>query len=119
MFGKAIERAEPAEDVKTRVLNLIDFITYSVHIYTSRGLFEKDKLIFVSQMCLTVITDNYSQIICLVIKNLSTCSLWLNFFLSLCTLIAVLQSCSFMCTILSYTYAMYRALLIMLVFLFG
>lgn len=55
VFGKAIEKAEPAEDVKTRVLNLIDFITYSVHIYTSRGLFEKDKLIFVSQMCLTVI----------------------------------------------------------------
>lgn len=54
MFGKAIERAEPADDVKTRVLNLIDFITYSVFIYTSRGLFEKDKLIFVSQMCLTV-----------------------------------------------------------------
>lgn len=54
MFGKAIERAEPAEDVKGRVLNLIDFITYSVYIYTSRGLFEKDKLIFVSQMCLTV-----------------------------------------------------------------
>lgn len=54
MFGKAIERAEPADDVKTRVLNLIDCITFSVFTYTSRGLFEKDKLIFVSQMCFTV-----------------------------------------------------------------
>mgnify|MGYP001791939032 CR=1 FL=1 len=54
VFGKAIERAEPADEVKARVINLIDFITYSVFIYTSRGLFEKDKLIFVSQMCLTV-----------------------------------------------------------------
>ena len=54
MFGKAIEKAEPAEDVKTRVINLIDSITYSVFTYTSRGLFEKDKLIFVTQMCFTV-----------------------------------------------------------------
>lgn len=54
VFGKAIERAEPADDVKSRVLNLIDFITFSVFNYTSRGLFEKDKLIFVAQMCFTV-----------------------------------------------------------------
>ena len=54
MFGKAIEKAEPAEDVKTRVINLIDSITYSVFTYTSRGLLEKDKLIFVTQMCFTV-----------------------------------------------------------------
>ena len=54
VFGKAIEKAEPAEDVKTRVINLIDSITYSVFTYTSRGLFEKDKLIFVTQMCFTV-----------------------------------------------------------------
>jgi len=54
VFGKAIERAEPADEVKARVVNLIDFITFSVFNYTSRGLFEKDKLIFVSQMCFSV-----------------------------------------------------------------
>lgn len=50
----SIEKAEAAEDVKNRVINLIDSITFSVFNYTSRGLFEKDKLIFVTQMCFTV-----------------------------------------------------------------
>ncbi|KAK7507150.1 hypothetical protein BaRGS_00001085, partial [Batillaria attramentaria] len=50
VFDKSIDRAEPAEEVKQRVLNLIDCITYSVFVYTSRGLFERDKLIFTTQM---------------------------------------------------------------------
>ncbi|KAJ9585774.1 hypothetical protein L9F63_002411, partial [Diploptera punctata] len=50
VFQKAIEKAVPAGDVTTRVLNLIDCITYSVFMYTTRGLFERDKLIFSSQM---------------------------------------------------------------------
>jgi hypothetical protein len=50
VFQKAIEKAVPAGDVSTRVVNLIDCITYSVFMYTSRGLFERDKLIFSSQM---------------------------------------------------------------------
>ena len=54
VFEKAIDRAEPAEEVKARVINLIDCITYSVYVYTARGLFEKDKLIFTVQMCFTV-----------------------------------------------------------------
>ena len=54
MFEKAIDRAEPAEEVKARVVNLIDCITYSVYVYTARGLFEKDKLIFTVQMCFQV-----------------------------------------------------------------
>ncbi|XP_013396327.1 dynein beta chain, ciliary isoform X2 [Lingula anatina] len=55
VFEKAIERAEPAEEVKQRVLNLIDCITYSVFIYTTRGLFEKDKLIFTAQMTFQIL----------------------------------------------------------------
>ena len=54
VFEKAIEKAEPADEVKQRVFNLIDCITYSVFIYTSRGLFERDKLIFTSQMAFQV-----------------------------------------------------------------
>merc|ERR1719350_2647059 len=42
VFHVAIERAEVAEDVKTRVVNLTDCITYSVFMYTTRGLFECD-----------------------------------------------------------------------------
>lgn len=49
MFEKAIEKAESSDEVKQRVMNLIDCITYSVYIYTTRGLFEKDKIIFMAQ----------------------------------------------------------------------
>ena len=61
VFQKAIDRAEPAEEVKFRVNNLIDCITYSVFIYTTRGLFEKDKLIFTSQVAFQVSSGNYSN----------------------------------------------------------
>ena len=55
VFSKAIERAEPADEIKQRVLNLIDSITYNVFIYTTRGLFEKHKLIFTSQMTFLIL----------------------------------------------------------------
>jgi dynein heavy chain len=55
VFEKAIDRAEPAEEVKFRVVNLIDCITFSVYTYTARGLFEKDKLIFTTQMCFQIL----------------------------------------------------------------
>ena len=42
--------AAPAEEVKDRVENLIDSVTYSVFMYTTRGRFECDKLIFTAQM---------------------------------------------------------------------
>lgn len=50
VFQKAIGKADPAGDVKQRVDNLIECITYSVFQYTTRGLFECDKLIFTAQM---------------------------------------------------------------------
>jgi len=58
VFEKAIDRAEPAEEVKQRVNNLIEFITYSVFVFTTRGLFEKDKLIFTAQMVFLVLLVN-------------------------------------------------------------
>ena len=54
VFNVAIERAAPAEDVKIRVNNLTDCITYCVFMYTTRGLFEADKLIFTAQMAFQV-----------------------------------------------------------------
>lgn len=55
VFEKAIDRAEAAEEVKQRVLNLIDCITFSVFTYTARGLFERDKIIFTSQMTFLIL----------------------------------------------------------------
>lgn len=54
MFQKAIAKANASDDVAIRVRNLIECITYSVFQYTSRGLFECDKLIFASQMTFQV-----------------------------------------------------------------
>lgn len=55
VFEKAIDRAEPSEDFKTRILNLLDSITYSVNVYTTRGLFERDKMIFKSMMTFQIL----------------------------------------------------------------
>ncbi|XP_077291064.1 dynein heavy chain at 93AB [Arctopsyche grandis] len=55
VFQKAISKAEPAEEVAARVRNLIDCISYSVFQYTTRGLFECDKLIFSSQMTFQIL----------------------------------------------------------------
>ena len=54
VFHKAIERAEISDDVKQRVQNLIPSITYSVFMYITRGLFERDKLTFTSQVIFQV-----------------------------------------------------------------
>ncbi len=54
VFQNAIQRAEPSDEVKKRVLNLIDSITYMVYQYTTRGLFERDKLIFTAQVAFQV-----------------------------------------------------------------
>ncbi|XP_076154706.1 dynein axonemal heavy chain 17-like isoform X2 [Alosa pseudoharengus] len=55
VFDVAITRTEPAEEVKQRVNNLIDEITYSVFMYTNRSLFEKDKLTFIAQTAFQIL----------------------------------------------------------------
>lgn len=55
VFQKAVLRADPASEVAARIINLIESITYSVFMYTSRGLFECDKLIFASQMTFQIL----------------------------------------------------------------
>jgi dynein heavy chain len=55
VFHKAIERAEKSDDVKERVKNLIESITFSVFLYTTRGLFEVDKLTFTAQVAFQVL----------------------------------------------------------------
>jgi dynein heavy chain len=55
VFQNAINTSEVSEEIAQRVANLIDSITYSVFAYTSRGLFERDKLIFVAQMTFLIL----------------------------------------------------------------
>lgn len=57
VFQNAIAKAEPSDTVTGRVNNLTDCISFSVFKYTSRGLFECDKLIFASQMTFQVGTE--------------------------------------------------------------
>lgn len=54
VFDKAIDRAEPAETETERVQSLTDCITFSVFTYTTRGLFERDKLIFTTMITFQV-----------------------------------------------------------------
>ncbi|XP_071446269.1 dynein beta chain, ciliary-like [Hetaerina americana] len=58
VFHKAIERAPSSPDVDKRVKTLIDCITHSVYIYTTRGLFECDKLIFTAQMAIQILINS-------------------------------------------------------------
>ncbi|KAL5106320.1 hypothetical protein TcWFU_007241 [Taenia crassiceps] len=54
VFDAAMSKAEASDDVKSRVTNIINSVTYSVYAYTSRGLFEKDKLLFTAQVAFQV-----------------------------------------------------------------
>uniref|UniRef100_A0A3B4AB50 Dynein axonemal heavy chain 11 n=1 Tax=Periophthalmus magnuspinnatus TaxID=409849 RepID=A0A3B4AB50_9GOBI len=54
-FNKAMERAEWDEDVRIRVHTLAEAITYSVFLYTSQGLFERDKLTFLSHITFQIL----------------------------------------------------------------
>lgn len=54
VFKDALVKATPSEELEARVINLLDSITFAVFVYTSRGLFEKDKLIFLFLITLQV-----------------------------------------------------------------
>ena len=58
VFDKAIAKAAKDDSVKQRVTNLTDSITYQVFKYTTRGLFECDKLIFTVHMSFQILLMN-------------------------------------------------------------
>uniref|UniRef100_A0A3Q3NPA1 Dynein heavy chain 9, axonemal-like n=1 Tax=Labrus bergylta TaxID=56723 RepID=A0A3Q3NPA1_9LABR len=58
VFQKAVLKAEPDEALKQRVSNLIDNITSSVFQYTTRGLFECDKLTYIAQLAFQILLMN-------------------------------------------------------------
>lgn len=49
-FIKSISKAKPADTVEGRVLNLRDALRMTIFTWVSRGLFERHKLIFLSQL---------------------------------------------------------------------
>lgn len=59
-----MRNAEKADNLNERIIKLIENITYQTFIYTSRGLFEKDKLIFICQMTIQVCMFHYNMIYC-------------------------------------------------------
>uniref|UniRef100_A0ACB8EJH4 Dynein heavy chain 9, axonemal n=1 Tax=Sphaerodactylus townsendi TaxID=933632 RepID=A0ACB8EJH4_9SAUR len=58
VFQKAVEKAAVNENLKERVANLIDSITFSVFQYTTRGLFECDKLTYTAQITFQILLMN-------------------------------------------------------------
>lgn len=58
VFKDAIMKTPPSDEIGIRVHNLIDSISYSVFMYTSRGLFERDKLTFLSQMIIQILIQS-------------------------------------------------------------
>ena len=55
VFDTAIQRAKMDDNVEKRVGNLTESITFQVFQYTTRGLFECDKLIFTAQMAFQIL----------------------------------------------------------------
>ncbi|XP_053544923.1 dynein axonemal heavy chain 9 [Bombina bombina] len=58
VFQQAVQKAPADEILKQRVVNLIDSITFSVFQYTTRGLFECDKLTFTAQLAFQILLMN-------------------------------------------------------------
>ena len=58
VFDVAIQRAVQDDEVTVRVKHLTDSITFQVFQYTTRGLFECDKLIFTAQMAFQILLMN-------------------------------------------------------------
>ncbi|XP_037547527.1 dynein heavy chain 9, axonemal [Nematolebias whitei] len=58
VFQKAVLKAEQDEALRQRVSNLTDSITFSVFQYTTRGLFECDKLTYTAQLMFQVLLMN-------------------------------------------------------------
>ncbi|KAM3184981.1 hypothetical protein ACTXT7_007293 [Hymenolepis weldensis] len=54
VFEKALDASPETDTEKERLVNLMDSITYSIYLYTTRSLFERDKLIFIFLMVLQV-----------------------------------------------------------------
>eukprot|EP00993_Chasmostoma_nieuportense_P002181 NODE_2_length_6488_cov_18.174344_g1_i0.p1 GENE.NODE_2_length_6488_cov_18.174344_g1_i0~~NODE_2_length_6488_cov_18.174344_g1_i0.p1 ORF type:complete len:2154 (+),score=521.91 NODE_2_length_6488_cov_18.174344_g1_i0:435-6464(+) len=55
VFNKSLKKAIKADAVEQRVTNIIQSITETIFAFTSRGLFEKHKLIFSTLLCVAIL----------------------------------------------------------------
>lgn len=58
VFKRAIKQTEKRIIIRERVQLLLDSITYAVYIYTCRGLFEKDKLVYKMHLAFKILMQN-------------------------------------------------------------
>jgi len=57
LFNKAIDTTEKSDTLETRLANLIDTITRQIYTNISRGLFERDKIIFSFLNCTSIMRE--------------------------------------------------------------
>lgn len=55
LFLQSIAKSGRSEDLQERIKSLNEFHTYAVYKYTSRGLFERHKLLLSLQMCVRIL----------------------------------------------------------------
>ena len=55
IFNKALDKAASASDVETRVDNLQSSITHTLFDFVTRGLFERHRIIFRTQLAIKVL----------------------------------------------------------------
>lgn len=55
LFIRAMETAEPAEEIELRIINVNKNFTYSLYINVCRSLFEKHKLMFSLMLCTKIL----------------------------------------------------------------
>ncbi|XP_074120841.1 dynein axonemal heavy chain 9 [Sminthopsis crassicaudata] len=58
VFQKAVQKTDPNKNLQQRITSLIDNITFSVYQYTIRGLFECDKLTYITQLTFQILLMN-------------------------------------------------------------
>ena len=75
VFEHSVKRAIPDEVLKNRVKNIIESVTYLTFQYTSRGLFEKHKIIFTAQVAFQVMP---CCSLCFIIQEISMLKLKLK-----------------------------------------
>lgn len=58
VFKRAIRNTLKQSKIEERVLSLLDSITYAVHLYTCRGLFEKDKIVYKTHLAFQIMLQS-------------------------------------------------------------